>query len=102
MRKVFLISLLALVLFSCAHTLTLSSIEDKWGPPGKIEKLDGKTIYYYYFQKGKASGLAIGSSSVTGLSGDYTEGVLVYKFTGDESGKVIKQRKYWKQPDMNK
>ena len=100
MRKVFLISLLALVLFSCAHTL--SSIEDKWGPPGKIEKLGDKTIYYYYFQKGKVSGLAVGGSSVTSVSGDYTAGWLVYEFTADENGKIIKERKYWKQPDVNK
>ena len=56
---------------------------------------------YYYFQKGKASGLAVGGSSVASVSGDYTAGWLVYEFTADESGKIIKERKYWKQPKLD-
>jgi len=44
MKKKCAVLILVLFLFGCAHTL--SQIEEKWGPPAKVEKLEDKTIYY--------------------------------------------------------
>ena len=78
----------------------ISRVQEKWGAPGKIEKIGDKTIIYYCFKKGKASGLAVGGSNVAVKGGDYTAGRLVYEFTTDPTGKIIKERKYWKQPKL--
>jgi len=71
-------------------------VEDKWGPPAKIGRREDQIIYYYYFQKGKA--VVVGSSTVA--SGQLTSGWVVVEFTADSSGRILKTRKYWKQPTI--
>jgi hypothetical protein len=90
---------LALFLSGCA-TLTLSKVENKYGPPSKVER-EGDTItYYYYFYKGKVRAGAVGAGPVVMGSGELAEGWIVVEFVADSSGKVVKKKKYWKQPKL--
>jgi len=95
MKRLFFILVLVSFLFGCAHTL--SRTEDKWGPPAKIERFEDRTIYYYYFQKGKGSALAVGRGPVV-IRGDSYVGWWTVELTADKTGKIIKKREYWKQP----
>lgn len=94
-KPLILVSILAIVLLACAHTL--SHIEEEWGPPAKVERFEDRTIYYYYFQKGKGSAIAVGRGPVV-VSGDLYAGWWTVELTADPTGKIIKKREYWKQP----
>jgi hypothetical protein len=88
-----LVLIMAFCLISCAAT-QINQVEQKWGPPARVEKLDGNSIYYWHFYKGRA---IVGGRNV--MIGHYTEGLVTYEYTVDEAGTIIHQRKYWKQPD---
>jgi hypothetical protein len=94
-KSLILVLILAVILLTCAHTL--SQIEEKWGPPAKIEKFEDRTIYYYYFQKGKGSAIAFGRGPVV-IRGDSSVGWWVVELTFDKEGNLMKKREYWKQP----
>ena len=44
----FIVLILITILFGCAG-LTLTQVEQKYGPPAKKEVVNDKIIYYYYF-----------------------------------------------------
>ncbi len=91
MKKMLLwlaILVVALVASGCATTL--SQIQDRLGPPAKIEKTETTTTYTYYYYKGTLRGTLTGSEAMV----DWT----VWEFVGDQSGKVFKKRHYIMQP----
>jgi hypothetical protein len=95
-----LIFLLALIVIGgCASLNTLSDLQEKFGPPGKIEGTDDTTTYFYYFYKGKSSGGAIAARGVVIASSQSYSGWITYEFTADKTGTIIKKRKYWAQPE---
>jgi len=98
LKRMFCIFLLLFFLIGCAHTI--SSVEKKWGPPAKIEQFDDKTIYYYYFQKGRGSAVAVGRGPVV-VRGDSSAGWWTVELTADQTGNIIKKREYWKQPKLD-
>jgi len=83
-RLIVLFLALGLVIGGCyklrvaAGVSHIRRIENKWGPPAKIEHTDETDIYYWY---GKKRG-----------------GTVVVEFVTDKNGKVLKVRRYWKQP----
>ncbi len=97
-KPLILVSILAIVLLACAHTL--SRVEEKWGQPAKIERFEDRTIYYYYFQKGKGSAVAVGRGPLVVGSGESYVGWWTVELTADQTGKIIKKREYWKQPKI--
>lgn len=103
MKKLCFVLILVLFPFGCVHTI--SQIEEKWGPPTKVEKFEDKTIYYYYYRhyylKTKPGGLTVRGDSVPGATADYTVDWVIYEFTADETGKIIKERRYTKQPKLD-
>lgn len=64
--------LMAIFLVGCGHTL--SEVENKFGPPARVEKETNTITYYYYYQK-------------RGYMG-------VIEFTAKPDGKIINTRKY--------
>jgi hypothetical protein len=85
---------IALFLVGCAAT-RINQVEQKWGPPAKVEKLNGNSIYYWYFYKGRAIGVGGRNLALA----QYSEGLVTYEYTVDEAGTIINQRRYWKQPN---
>jgi len=85
--------MIGLFLVGCATT-KITQIEKEWGPPAKVEKLNGNSIYYWYFYKGRA---IVGGGKL--VLGQYSEGWVAYEFTVDEGGTIIQKRQYWKQPE---
>lgn len=77
----------------------------KMGTTDKVEKFEDKTIYYYYYRhyylKTKPGGLTVRGDSVPGATADYTVDWVIYEFTADETGKIIKERRYTKQPKLD-
>ncbi|HAX99590.1 MAG TPA: hypothetical protein DCY12_12075 [Candidatus Atribacteria bacterium] len=96
MKKLVVAMVLGL-LVSGGATSRIAQVEEKWGPPSKVEKLNSDSIYYWYFYKGRA--IAGGGRVVLG---QYSEGWVAYEFTVNEEGTIIKKRKYWKQPETEK
>ena len=43
--------MLAMVILMGFATSKIAQVEKKWGPPNKVEKLNGNSIYYGYFYK---------------------------------------------------
>lgn len=73
----------------------INQIRDKWGPPAKVEDRSDTIVYYYYFHKGKVTGL---TSTITSVGA--TSGWVVVEIITDRDGKILKKRKYWKQPEI--
>jgi hypothetical protein len=90
--------ILVLLFFGCATT-TISQVEDKWGPPAKVEDRGDTIVYYYYFYKGKGIGYDPGESGGI-VWGQVTGGWIVVEIITDRNGKILKKRKYWKQPEI--
>jgi starvation-inducible outer membrane lipoprotein len=80
---------LVLALFLAGCYTHISKVEDKWGPPAKIEHRKDTIVYYYYFYKGEER-----------LGGDVVAGYVVVEITTNLEGKILKKRKYWKQPQV--
>jgi len=74
-KRMLCILVLFLFLFGCAHYI--KEVENKWGPPHKIENR-GNTIVYYY----------------------YSPGGRVIEFITDQNGKIINKRRYYKAPKL--
>ena len=68
--------LMTIVFVSCTHTLT--RVENKLGPPAKVEKLNNTTTYYYYYYPKR-------------------RGTLVLEYTANSKGEIINAREYIKQ-----
>ena len=84
-----------LICFGCAAS-NIGRIEEKWGPPAKVEQRGEHTVYYYYFQKGRAIGYSDSGFSTSSL----TAGWQCVEITCDNDGNIIKKRKYWAQPRL--
>ena len=105
MKKLCFVLILVLFLFGCAHVHTISQLEEKWGPPTKVEKFEDKTTYYYYYRhdyvKTKPGGLTVRGDSVPGAAANYTTDWVIYEFTADDTGKIIEEKKYTKRPKLD-
>jgi len=87
-----------LICFGCAAS-NISRVEEKWGPPAKVEEKGDFTVYYYYFQKGKSIGYYPGDSG--GLTAStITAGWLCVEITCNKDGTIVKKRQYWVQPRL--
>ncbi len=94
MKRLVLALILPLLLGGCyTH---INQVKDKWGPPAKVEHRKDTMVYYYYFYKGKA--VVFGGDTVAG--GEVTAGWIVVEITTDPKGKILKKRKYSKQPKL--
>ena len=87
-----ILGLLGVLLVGCSTTKTISQVEDKQGPPAKVERRGDTVVYYYYFSK---RGVRIRPFSV-GME----SGCVIVEFITDPSGKILKKRKYWKQTEI--
>jgi len=95
--KKVLIGLICLfLLLGCYRNI--SQVEYKWGPPGKVEDRGETLVYYYYFYRGRGIGYDPGYGGGVTL-GRVTAGIVVVEITTDKTGKILKKRKYWKQPE---
>ena len=94
MKRLAIVLALSLLLIGCySH---ISQVKEKWGPPAKVEYKRDTITYFYYFHKGKATvyhGDYLSSGSVTA-------GWITVEIITDRSGKILKKRKYWKQPKV--
>ena len=83
MKKILMLAVvLGLLVSGCATTM--EKVQNKYGPPAKVEQLEnGYTVHYYYK-----------------VCNDYD--CLCNEFTYDQNGKIVKHRKYWTQglPDI--
>ena len=83
MKKILLLAMvLGLLVSGCATTM--EKVQNKYGPPAKVEQLgNGSSIHYYY----KACN-------------DYD--CLCNEFTYDQTGKLVNRKRYWTQgvPDV--
>jgi len=79
MKKTLLILLLTTVLglFGCAHTI--GRVEQRWGPPAKVERQGDYTLYYYSFNKVSRRG----------------PGVLNVTLTCDNAGNILSKSQTW-------
>ncbi|MFX0198210.1 MAG: lipoprotein [Candidatus Hodarchaeota archaeon] len=85
MNRLILVLVLALFLAGCyTH---INKVQDKWGPPAKVEDRGDTRIYYYYFP---ATDYGWGASK---------SGINVVELITTPEGKILKKRQYWKQPD---
>ena len=81
-RLIVLAVVIGLLISGCATTM--DRVQDKYGPPARVEQLEnGYTVHYYYK-----------------VCNDYD--CLCNEFTYDQNGKIVKHRKYWTQglPDV--
>jgi len=79
MKRILLFVLLTIVLglFGCAHTI--SRVEQRWGPPARVEQQGDYTIYHYSFNK-------------VGRRGS---GVLNVTLTCDNVGRILSKSQTW-------
>jgi hypothetical protein len=94
--------LLVVLLMGCTTTSPhINQIKDKWGPPAKVEDRGDTIVYYYYFYRGGGR-IAVTDSPLATLIMDKTAkaGWYVVEITTDAEGKILRKRKYWKQPEI--
>ena len=79
MKRILLSVLLTMVLglFGCAHTI--GRVEQRWGPPARVEQQGDNTIYYYSFNKAGRRG----------------SGVLNVTLTCDNAGNILSKSQTW-------
>ena len=79
MKRILLFVLLTMVfgLFGCAHTV--GRVEQRWGPPARVEQQEDHTIYYYSFNKAGRRG----------------SGVLNVTLTCDNAGNILSKSQTW-------
>ena len=83
MKKLLILLLAMAVIGGCAGPLTPSKCRDKYGPPGRIEKVGNVEIWYYC------------NTYLTGVV-QKSKQVYCYEYHFDDSGKLVKKREYWK------
>jgi hypothetical protein len=94
MKKLITCLLIGLFLGGCSTTSTIGEVENKWGPPARIEQRDTTDIYYYHFYKEQGRALVHrGIIIAQGSGGWYT-----VEITTDKAGNILSKRKYWTQP----
>jgi len=98
MKRLGLVLTLTLFLIACATT-HINQVQNKWGPPAKVEDRGDTIVYYYYFIKGRSTGYHPGSRGGI-VFGRSTVGVVAVEIITDRSGNILKKRKYWKQPEV--
>lgn len=86
-----LVVVLILVVLLSGCTTHINQVKDRWGPPGKVEDRPDTVVYYYYFYKTQVVRRPYTPPEVR-------EGWVVVEITTDLDGKILKKRKYWKQP----
>ncbi|GEM_PF-756685 len=78
MKTISLFALIALLgLFGCVHTI--DRVEQRWGPPARVEQQDEYTIYYYSFNK----------------EGRRGSGMLDVTLTCDSAGNILSKSQTW-------
>ena len=79
MKTTLLFVLFAIVLglFGCTHTI--DRVEQRWGPPARVEQQDEYTIYYYSFNK----------------EGRRGSGMLDVTLTCDSAGNILSKSQTW-------
>ena len=93
--KILLVAVIFLALALPCCYKNISQVERRWGPPARVEVVNGELIYYYYFYINRGSGYI----SKYGFWNYATEsGVVTYEIRTDRDGKILGKRKYWKQP----
>jgi uncharacterized membrane protein YciS (DUF1049 family) len=92
MKRLILVLVLALLLVGFAAS-NVNQVKGKWGAPAKVEDRGDTNVYYNYFYRGKVSGL---TSEITPAG--VTAGWVIVEIITDLNGKVLKMRKYLKQP----
>jgi hypothetical protein len=70
-------SIALLALFGCVHTI--DRVEQRWGPPARVEQQDEYTIYYYSFNK----------------EGRRGSGILDITLTCDSTGNILSKTQKW-------
>jgi len=98
MKRLTALLLLLLVILSGCYT-HINKVKDKWGPPAKVEDRGDTIVYYYYFYRGKSTGYHPGDRGGI-VVGSSTVGVVVAEIITNREGKILKKRKYWKQPEL--
>lgn len=105
MKKMMIVMamVVGLLMGGCAATMT--GVQNKWGPPARIEQAaNGQITHYYYFYKGKGSGVSIPIGN-RGAQIDLQEsmaGWIVVAITYDKENKIVNKNQYWAQPNFNK
>jgi hypothetical protein len=95
MRRLIICLLMGLFLTGCATTKTISEVENKWGPPARVEQGITTDTYYYHFYKEQGRALVHrGIVIANGTGGWYTVEIKT-----DKAGNILSKRKYWKQPE---
>jgi hypothetical protein len=92
MKKLIVCLLMGLFLAGCYSTI--AQVENRWGPPARVEQGDTTDIYYYHFYKRQGSGLVYSGVIITKDEG----GWYTVEITTDKEGKILSKRKYWTQP----
>jgi len=79
MKRILLFVLLSIVLGSlgCAHTI--DRVEQRWGPPARVEQQGEYTLYYYSFNKASRRG----------------SGMLNVTLTCDNAGNILSKSQIW-------
>ena len=86
MKKIIMLAMTVLILSGCASLSTMEKVQNRLGPPAKVEQLgNGYTTHYYYKACNRYD-------------------CLCNEYTYDQNGKVVKTRRYWTQglPDVIK
>jgi hypothetical protein len=79
MKTLLLLAMAVLILGGCASLSTMEKVQNRLGPPAKVEQLgNGYTTHYYYKACNRYD-------------------CLCNEFTYGQNGKVIKTRRYWTQ-----
>lgn len=90
MKRAILI-LLILFFIGCRAYTHISHVEDKWGPPAKVEDR-GDTLHHFYYFRHYHARDKVGKH--------ITEGWITVEIVTDRAGKILIKKKYWKQPDL--
>jgi hypothetical protein len=78
MKTTLLFALIALLgLFGCVHTI--DRVEQRWGPPARVEQQEDYTIYHYSFNK----------------EGRRGSGMLDVTLTCDSAGNILSKSQTW-------
>lgn len=88
-----LVVVLILVVLLSGCTTHINQVKDRWGPPAKVEERADTVVYYYYFYKTKVVRRPY-------MPPEVMKGWVVVEITTDLDGKILKKRKYWKQPTV--
>ena len=91
MKRLIILLFAIIFIFACKPS-TLDQVKDKWGPPAKIVESGNTVPWFYYFYAGHGRISPIATATVM-------KNYIVVEVIADSSGRVLKLRKYWKQPE---